>query len=165
MNFKKELELLCKSHPNEYVTTMFDYYAFPDDTPMINCTEKELINHIELIENAISNDIKQDNCRINLILHEFEGLLFSEPSAFECITDSEIIPSIQKIRNSFKTPEHINNSVETAPSKRLDELILGYKKAKVYNGTTVSLEIGIDRIMEECPHFADWINMLKNWIK
>ena len=25
--------ILCKSHPHEYVTTMFDYYAMPSDTP------------------------------------------------------------------------------------------------------------------------------------
>ena len=30
---KNELMILCKSHPHEYVTTMFDYYAMPSDTP------------------------------------------------------------------------------------------------------------------------------------
>ena len=32
---KSELMILCKSHPHEYVTTMFDYYAMPSDTPGI----------------------------------------------------------------------------------------------------------------------------------
>ena len=32
---KNELMILCKSHPHEYVTTMFDYYAMPSDTPGI----------------------------------------------------------------------------------------------------------------------------------
>ena len=31
---KNELMILCKSHPHEYITTMFDYYAMPSDTPV-----------------------------------------------------------------------------------------------------------------------------------
>ena len=31
---KNELMILCKSHPHEYVTTMFDYYAMPATRPV-----------------------------------------------------------------------------------------------------------------------------------
>lgn len=31
---KNELMILCKSHPHEYVTTMFDYYAMPHQTSL-----------------------------------------------------------------------------------------------------------------------------------
>lgn len=50
---KKELTMLCKSHPNEYVTTMFDYYAMPDNTPGIDCNDPNLQNRIHQIEAII----------------------------------------------------------------------------------------------------------------
>lgn len=69
--------------------------------------------------------IGQANCRFHFMLHEFEGILFSD----------------------------------TAPSKRLQTLIPGY--AKVRNGTTLAKDMGIDIILENCQHFREWVEMLK----
>ena len=33
---RNELLILCKRHKNEKITTMFDYYGMPDNTPEIN---------------------------------------------------------------------------------------------------------------------------------
>lgn len=62
-------------------------------------------------------------------------------------------------QNEASTPEHINNSPETAPSKRLKKLIKNYSKIRY--GTIVAKEIGIDKIMRECKHFAKWIEKIK----
>lgn len=133
IKIKKELTILCKSHPNEYITTMFDYYAMPDNTPGIECTEPDLQNRMRQIEAIIDADIGQPNCKFHFMLHEFEGILFSKPSSFGIIADETIVQQIQAIRDSYPTPEHINNSPKTAPSKRLEALIPNY--AKVLNGT------------------------------
>ena len=93
------------------------------------------------------------------MLHEFEGLLFSDPKAFHIISDTETIAKIQEIRDSTVSPEHINNSPETAPSKRFETLISNY--AKVRNGTIISKEIGMDKLLAECKHFSDWIDKIK----
>ena len=82
--------------------------------------------------------------------------------------ESDIYRRIAQIEKSIEadlgmsvaTPEHINNSPETAPSKRLEKLIPNYPKVK--NGAIISKEIGIDRIMAECKHFTKWIEKIKN---
>jgi len=57
------------------------------------------------------------------------------------------------------TSEHINDSTDTAPSKRLEKLIPCY--AKVSDGTIVSAHIGIDTIVKECKHFSEWISKIQ----
>jgi hypothetical protein len=156
---KKELTNLCKSHKNEFVTTMFDYYAMPSNTPNIDCAEVDIYKRMDLIEDAINRDIGQPNCFFNFMLHEFEGVLFSSPESFLEITDNDTVAKIQRMRDEAISPEHINNSPETAPSKRLESLIPNY--AKVKNGTLLSKKMGIDAILNECKHFSDWIEKIK----
>ena len=43
---KRELTMLCKSHPNEHVTTMFDYYAMPENTPEIGLHDPDIYERI-----------------------------------------------------------------------------------------------------------------------
>ena len=162
---KTELYKLSQSHKNEFITTMFDYYAMPDDTPYIDCVEPDIYKRINIIENAINQDIGQNNCKFNFMLHEFEAILFSNPNAFSILTNIDtntIIQSIQTIKGQFDTPEHINNFKETAPSKRILKLIPSY--AKVKDGVRISSTIGIDTIMQECLHFKKWIDFIKNWL-
>ena len=155
---KRELTLICKQHHNEIVTTMFDYYAMPGNTPMIDCTDTDIYSRIEKIENAINQDVGLPNCHFNFSLHEFEGLLFSNPNSFGLIADDSVVATIQEMRDSAPSPEHINNSPETAPSKRLESLIPGY--AKVKNGSILSQDMGIDAIMGNCKHFGAWIKKI-----
>lgn len=155
---KKELTLICKQHHNEYVTTMFDYYAMPDNTPGIDNTESDINVRINQIEQAIDADIGQQNCKFHFMLHEFEGILFSNPDSFALIADQNIVNDIQEIRDKYPTPEHINNSPETAPSKRIEALIPNY--AKIKNGTLLSKNMGLDVILSECPHFKEWIQSI-----
>ena len=156
---KNELTIICKQHKNEFVTTMFDYYAMPTNTPNIDCAETDIYKRMKLIEEAINQDIGQPNCFFNFMLHEFEGILFSSPESFSEISDEQTVAKIKRMRNEVISPEHINNSPETAPSKRLESLIPNY--AKVKNGILLSKNIGIDKILNECQHFANWVNKIK----
>ena len=160
---KSELTILCKSHCNEFVTTMFDYYAMPKNTPGIDNQDPDIIKRIETIEAAINSDIGMRNCSFHFMLHEFEGILFSKPTSFNLIADESTVNRVQTIRDSVPTPEHINNSPETAPSKRLEQLIPGY--AKVRNGSILSKDMGIDTIINECPHFREWIKQIAEQAK
>ena len=63
------------------------------------------------------------------------------------------------MRDDAISPEHINNSPETAPSKRLESLIPNY--AKIKNGTLLSKKMRIDIILKECKHFSAWIEKIK----
>jgi hypothetical protein len=49
----------------------------------------------------------------------------------------------------------------TAPSKRVQALVPGYEKPLL--GTLAVIEIGLDKIRAECPHFQRWIERLETW--
>lgn len=155
---KRELTILCKNHRNEYVTTMFDYYGMPENTPDIGLQDKDIYERIDKIEATINRDIGQENCMFHFMLHEFEGVLFSNPESFGLISGDEVVNEIREIRKSYPNPEYINNSPETAPSKRLEKLIPNY--AKIKNGTLLSKDMGIDMILAECPHFRKWVEKI-----
>lgn len=157
---KKELAIICKSHSHEFVTTMFDYYAMPNNTPGIENQDTDIIRRIESVEAAIDLDIGMRNCSFHFMLHEFEGILFSNPSSFNLIADKKAVERIQAIRDAFSTPEHINSSFETAPSKRIEQVIPNY--AKVRNGTMLAKDMGIDAILRECPHFRNWVKEISD---
>jgi len=155
---KDELSRLCKQHKNEQLTTMFDYYGLPENTPGLDDKSGDLFERISRIEQAVEDDIGMRNLFFNLTVHEFEGLLFSNTSAFTSITDKRTVSKLQEIRNSFASPEHINDSFSDAPSKRLEKHIPGY--SKVTNGTILSTQVGIDVIIKECKHFGKWISRI-----
>jgi len=157
---KKEIINLCKN-PNVLVTTMFDYYGMPSDTPSIDYADVDIYKRIEHIEKAIADDIGCDNLLFNLVVHEFEGLLFSEPQAFGVIANDRAVTKLQAMKDGAETPEHINNSAATAPSKRIESVISDY--SKVRQGTIVAKNVGIDKMLSECKHFATWIENIKNF--
>jgi len=162
---KKELQRLCGEHHNEMVTTMFDLYAFPYDALDLQNIPTDVYAKAEYIEKAITDEIgnKFSNMIFCLVLHEFEGLLFSDVSAFENIADQETVAILRSVRTAVPTPEHINESPETAPSKHIERVIFGY--SKVVDGIDVAEKIGIDKIAAECRHFANWLAKLTAWAK
>ena len=67
--------------------------------------------------------------------------------------------SIKQIIDSFPNPEMINDGPNTAPSKRLINLIPRYRK--VYHGSEIASENGIQSILDKCPRFSNWIENIK----
>jgi len=63
------------------------------------------------------------------------------------------------IAEQFATPEHINNSPFTAPSKRIEALIQDYEKPLM--GSLAALEVGLNVMREKCSLFDDWLKRLK----
>ena len=160
---KRDLTKLC-NNSNATVTTMLDFYGLPRDTPGIEVAKGSIYEVAEQIETAIEAEMGyRENLFLNLIVHEFEGLLFSQTSEFEGTGASpgakaREINQLQKIKNKFLTPEHINNSYDTAPSRRIEKIVAGYQKTS--DGIKVAKRIGIDGISSECKHFAAWISKI-----
>ena len=93
-------------------------------------------------------------------MHEYEGLLFSDPNGFaHGIGRPTLASQLQVIRDEFRTPEEINDSPDTAPSKRVKQLYQGYQKPLM--GVLAAEEIGLDTIREECPLFDKWVKQLE----
>ena len=93
--------------------------------------------------------------------YEFEALLFSDTSHFarEQPEWEQGADELAEARRGAASPEHINDGPDTHPSARLDRLA-GYQKVR--HGTALTQRIGLDRIREECRHFAGWVSRLES---
>lgn len=159
-HLKHDLHRLLKSQGQDVIVTTFvDFFKCPE---LPNQKEIDaLYSHykrVEAMENNIALDINDWRFIPYIQLHEFEALLFSSAHEFELYFDDKVSKEIQSIIDSFENPEEINSSPKTAPSKRLKQIIPEYDK--VIYGNIVALEIGLPTILEKCPRFRAWIDLL-----
>jgi len=149
---------------------MVDYYGLPGSWPgrdratgLRSTEEKAVCVEAAIREDVIAetgNRFESDRFVPFVVMHEFEGLLFSDCGAFSRgIGRPDLQASLQEIREDFATPEEINDSPVTAPSKRVSDLVPGYGKPLL--GVLAVLEIGLSRIREQCPHFDHWLKQLE----
>jgi hypothetical protein len=94
-------------------------------------------------------------------MHEFEALLFSDPQRFaQGIERRDLAAEFLAIREEFESPEDINDSADTAPSKRIMKLLPRYQKPLF--GPLAVMEIGLSVIRKECHHFNNWLERLES---
>ncbi|MDR7103522.1 DUF4276 family protein [Croceicoccus sp. BE223] len=147
-----------------FATTMVDYYALPNTWPGRNSVGNPSEKSVS-IRTALSADFETRSNIVGrflpfVMMHEFEALLFSDCSTFaHSLGFASKAPQLQEIRSQFETPEHINDSPETAPSKRVQAIINNYDK--VLFGNIAASEIGLQTICEQCPSFGAWIYSLE----
>jgi hypothetical protein len=150
-------------------TTLVDYYGLPDNwLGRVDARSASVLERPKIIEKAIHEDLSSamgsgfDAGRFVpfVIMHEFEGLLFSDCPAFaRAIGQGRLEAEFQRIRNQFDSPEEIDDSPQSAPSKRVEALMRNYEKP--LHGTLAALEIGLDTIRKQCPHFRCWLTKLE----
>lgn len=152
------------------VTLLIDFYGIKDYHNFSKWAEsKTIVNKIDrmtFLENAMKEEI-DDRVRFRFIpyiqLHEFEGLLFNNIETFKNIIPENEFTNIRELEttiNSNINPELINDGATTAPSKRLERLILGYNK--IVYGAVLAEEIGLERIRAKAVRFNDWIAKLES---
>lgn len=157
---KRQLELQCKQDSTAWVTLLADFYAFPKDAPGMDISCSDVFEKVLHIIEAIEKDINQPNLIVNLLIHEFEGLLFSKPEAFQAwFKHPQVVEQLETIRQQFETPELIDEGVETAPSKRILRICNQYDK--ILHGSLIALDIGLDCIRKECTFFNQWVQRLE----
>jgi hypothetical protein len=171
---KRDIVRHLRSDASVFSTTMVDYYALPQTgvgawPGRAKAANMPTAEKAETVEAALNADIEAEmggtffpNRFIPFVMiHEFEGLLFSDCSAFsQAIGRPELEPAFQQVRQEFETPEDINDSPVTAPSKRVLEVIPSYEKPLM--GTLAIIGIGLRRIRQECPHFNNWLLRLES---
>jgi len=157
------------------VTTLVDYYGLPMTGARAwpgraEAEAQPLVARGRFVQQALHESLAQATDGTSLarrfipfvIMHEFEGLLFSDCGRFaQAIGRPDLGPRFQAIRDAFDTPEEINDSPIAAPSKRVIALVPNYDK--VVMGVLAALEIGLDAIRAECPHFRYWLERLEAW--
>lgn len=159
-------------HLNEagvIVTMLIDFYRIKDSFHYPGWIKAKLLEPVQAKMEFLFQEMKlniQENLRDRFIpyiqLYEFEGLLFSDISAFKNnFSDKECdFQAIESAIRSFSTPEEINNGPNTAPSVRLKNAITGYEK-DLY-GAFLADDIGLSTIRERCPLFNQWIERLES---
>ena len=152
-----------------FCTTFFDFYGLPEDfvgkedakaqigiANKANCSQDALIEQLQgkLGEEPLRRFIPY------VQMYEFEALLFSDPAGLaRGIDRSDLETALQKVRDAFDTPEEINNSTTTAPSKRIGKLYSSYEKP--IHGSLSAIEVGLNTIRSECHRFDAWLSCLE----
>lgn len=167
---KKQIENHLKSDKSAFVTLLIDYYGLHEEhhyPAWAKAHEKHnKSERMSLLENAMLSEIEESlrhRFIPNILLHEFEGLLFTEYAVFEnnFLPDEFVnIRAFKEIFNTHPNPENINNNPESAPSKRIKNNIPSYSKT-VY-GSLLALETGLQKIRSKCPRFNAWLTKLEN---
>jgi hypothetical protein len=152
-----------------YCTTFFDFYGLPTEFPGKASIHPSM--HAEGKANCITQELTSELAGVigqepmrrfipYVQMYEFEGLLFSDPAkAAQAIERPDLTSCFSSIRDEFSSPEEINDSIETAPGKRLQKLHPGYEK--VIHGSLAAIEIGLGRIRSECRLFDAWVSSLE----
>ena len=142
------------------VTSLVDFYGFRNKN---TATREELEQQLRrAVEEKVNRSWDQSRLIPYVQQHEFEGLLFSDVDAFARIPDApeDCIEELRRIRLLFPTPEDINDSSVTAPSKRIKKLIPRYDK--VVHGSLIAGETGLENIRMECSRFNAWMTCIES---
>lgn len=160
---RPQISRLCRQDAAAHVTTLFDLYALPADFPgkadaayPANGSGERKAGYLEA---RLKEDINEANFLPNLLVHEFEALLFSGPEKFAEWTDDSRVISALVAAIQCHLPEDINDSPLTAPSKRVLAAMPEYQKT--FHGPLIACEIGLDAIRQACPHFNAWLKKLE----
>ena len=150
-------------HEAGRITTLVDFYGFQDRNGR---------NRAQL-GGAILDGTSQRTTGFDprfvlpyVPMREFEGLLFSDIGQFQYVLDGwneKIRVKLTEVRQAFASPKDINDSPQTAPSKRLLNIFDQGTCSKTEHGPIVAEAIGIDQIRAQCAQFGAWVNTLQAW--
>ncbi len=165
---KTQLLRLCKQDATAFVSTLIDLYALPGDFPGMSDVafpkhgsgrDKALY-----IEDRFARDIGLPNFIPNLLVHEFEALLFVQPEKFsEWVDDESVADTLSQMAATYLSPEDINDGRTTAPSKRIRSAMPSYRKT--LHGPLIACDIGLDAMRRVCPHFHAWLERLEALVR
>lgn len=168
---KNDIEKHLKQRRDTFVTIFIDYYGTKKDWPGLNLADQEQQNFTSAQKAERVNTATQQ--RVDelygdyethrrfipyIAMYEFEALLFSHP---QILADKLGVSHsrVEEIVSECGSPENINNSSVTAPSKRLEHLSSQFKKTTT--GIAVAQEIGLTCMRSKCPLFDAWLKRLE----
>lgn len=172
---RQEILRVIKERRDRVCSTMVDYYGLPPDWPGRRCASGGTgALRAAAIEEQISVEVAEglgvSPAEVRFIpyvqLHEFEALLFSDPKYMGEVLAPDDPASARRLAEEFESdvrdcgsPELVDDSVESAPSKRIRRRAPGYDKA--VDGIAIAARIGLPAIRARCPHFAGWVSRLE----
>jgi hypothetical protein len=168
-HLKNTIRPLLYRRDEPIITTMIDHYGINSEKKLpgfTNITTTNVEDRISLMEKILKDEIlsiKNYHYFIPYIQrHEFETLLFSNPEAGFELEDDKIKKEIIKLCSAFESIEDINCTPEGAPSKRLGKIYehCNKKYEKVSDAVDIIELTGIKSLMNNCPRFRNWVEIL-----
>ncbi len=167
--YKNHISKLAKQFSNAkdyYFSTMIDLYTLSNDFPKFDEISRfsdkyELVKHLE---DGLGEDINIDNFIPYIQLHEFESLLLHD---IQKIADEffDISVDARKFEEEiaqYNNLELVNDSKETAPSKRINKYTGGqYCGRKVSASKNILDNVDVDLLRSNFRHFNDWLTSLE----
>lgn len=133
------------------VTTLVDFYGF----------KNRGIKTPHKIEEELEARVNQEFFIPYLQVHETEALWFSDKNAIAGAKNANDQQQrmLSDIIQQYPNPEDINDSRETAPSKRLEKIFTDYKK--IIDGNHIFDKISVETMKSKCPRFAEWLDTIE----
>ena len=170
---RRDITNHLREDTGSFATTMVDYYGLPrsgqrawpgraraSTLPFAEKADAVEATLLAGILHEMGGGFDPNRFVPYVMMHEFEALLFSDCDQFgRGIGRQDLAASCQGIRDQFASPEEIDDSPDTAPSKRAESLVAGYQKPLL--GILAALAVGLDAMRRECPHFAMWLSRLE----
>ena len=163
------LNWLCRDRFS-ILTTLFDFYGMPDSWPgRVHAGRLAYPENALWVEKEIHEDIglclgsrfPRERFLPHVQIHEFEALVFADTEVLcDVLRAPEMLGVVGDIRRDYPNPELINDSPETAPSKRLMRIFDDYRKA--IHGVIATKRVGLPALRRVCPHFNQWVVKLEN---
>ena len=151
------------THCNK-VFLIYDYYglhkSFFNGYSGYDNTNKK----INFIISKLENEINNPKFKFILQVHEFEAFLFSKPEEIvKHYNNLGLLKEFNSILSRHNNnPEEINDSPDTAPSKRIINIFPQYEFGKTSDGIVIAKNIGIDNIRKRCENFNNFCSLLQN---
>ncbi len=150
--------------PDLRVTTLFDLYGLPDDFPGLekHGAEADTCRRCDGLQVALGELVGDRRFIPYLQRHEFEALVLAAlPSLAELLDAEDDLSGLRALKTEIGVtpPEEVNDGLETAPSKRLQRHIPGYRKT--LHGPDVTADAGLATLRHACTRFNAWVARLE----
>ena len=166
---KRDIAAHLKQRKDTYVSLLVDYYGMGPDWPGLEAARqgarpKDISAAIcQETQAAIDKELAEYRSNARFVpyisVHEFEALLFSDAAILA--TALEVDQNrVKAVIEKCGEPEAIDNSPQTAPSKRIEQLRSRFKKTT--DGIAIAKRIGIDKMRSQCPLFDEWVSRLES---
>lgn len=159
---RNELTRLLPSYRDGFVTSLYDFYGFGGKLPGETAEALQ-----ERMTSALGN---APNLIAYVQRHEFEALLLSDAAVLaDYFSEASLRAAVSKVVERAGSPEDVNDSPTTAPSKRLKkwterlEPVRRYSKA--IDGPLLAGRLTLPLIRAACPRFGAWLTRLEGLAK
>jgi uncharacterized protein DUF4276 len=161
----REIKLLLGDTSTAMLTTLIDYYGFPDDAPgMADRPIGSPYARVEHVESALARAIDSGRFLPHLVLHEIEAWVLADCSRLsDLLGNSSDAERLAQVVAAESSPEMVNDGIDTAPSKRINGAYPMYRKT-LYGPLAIA-DIGLEEIRRQCPHADRWLSMLETALK